>query len=236
MPYLINGEVFRAKVEITTRCRMILLSTPDATPVADDAAEFLLDLFQNHDEWEEKSTGGISHVSTQTTPHGTRCFVLYRSNGDAIDISFTHAIKLTPTARTASILPQALRDFQNACRQAVRRDIFSFRDEALRGYPTCPITGETLTRQNAAVDHTPPNTFDQILFAFCWNAGINPLAVRVMSVDGTVPVLSDDQLTQTWRLHHNSTAQLRLVSKLGNLKLKKTAVPWPELWSNDAGA
>ena len=236
MPYLVNGEVFRTKDDLTARCRLILSSTPDATPVADEAAEFLLHLFQNHDEWPEKSTGGISYVSTQTTPHGTRCFVLQRANGTAIDISFPHAIKLIPTTRTASLLPQALRDFQNACRQVVRTGIFAFRDEALRRSSACPITGEALTRLNAAVDHTPPDTFDQILFSFCREAAINPLAVRVLSVDVTVPALSDDRLSQSWRQYHNSTARLRLLSRLGNLQLKKTAVPWPDLWAGATGA
>ena len=215
---------------------MILTCTPDETPVTDEAAEFLLRLFQNHDEWEEKSNGGISHVSTQTTPHGTRCFVLHRLDGTAIDISFLHAIKLTPTRRTATLLPQALRDFQSACRQAVRDDIFSFRDQALRGSPVCPLTGQCLTRLNAAVDHTPPATFDQMLFDFCRNAGVNPLAVRVVSVGGTVAALADEQLAQAWRSHHKATARLRLLSRLGNLKLEKTVIRWAELWGIGLGS
>ena len=231
MPYIIADESFATKTELTARCREILASTSDGHAVEMASAPFLFDLFQYHDERQEKATGGVRNISTQTTPHGTRCFVLMRHVGDSIDISFPHAIRLVPSSRTANLLPQALRDYRNASRNAVQKEIFEFRDRSLQQRRECPYTGEYLSRDNCHVDHTPPKTFDLLLFNFCRDRTINPLQVAVGSEGGTVAVLSDPELLAAWQGYHRANADLRLLSKLGNLQLPKTVVSWSELWS-----
>lgn len=229
MHYIIADESFATKTELTARCREILAATPDGQAVEEASAPFLFDLFQYHDEWIEKAKGGVLNISTQMTPHGTRCFVLMRQVGDGIDISFQHAIRLLPSSRTANLLPQALRDFRNASRNAIQAEIFEFRDRSLQQRRNCPYTGETLSRDNCAVDHTSPKTFDVLLFNFCRSRTINPLQVAVGSEGGTVAVLSDPGLLAVWQAYHRANADLRLLSKLGNLQLPKTVVQWSEL-------
>lgn len=108
MPYVLADESFRTKKHITDRCREILSATPDGSPVNDNTLPFLLDLFKHHDEWSQKAAGGVVGISTQTTSHGTRCFILMRNGEDTIDISFPHATRLTPSTRTADLIPQGL--------------------------------------------------------------------------------------------------------------------------------
>ncbi len=231
MPYLIANESFPTKDAITARCRAILAATPNGQSIEEAAAPFLFELFQHHDEWPQKAAGGVRSISTQTTPHGTRCFVLVRQAGDHIDISFPHAIRLVPSLRTACLLPQALRDFRNAARVAVKAENYKFRDSTLQAGQRCPYTGETLNRGNCNVDHTPPKTFDQLLYDFCHSRSLNPLQVAVGSEGGTVAVFEDSELLAAWQAYHREHAELRLLSTTGNLQLPKMTLTWSELWS-----
>ena len=231
MPYLIANESFPTKDGITARCRAILAATPDGQIIDEGAAPFLFELFEFHDEWTQKAAGGVVNISTQSTPHGTRCFVLVKLGGDRIDISFPHAIRQIPSSRSATLLPQALRDFKSAARVAVKTQIFGFRDNALRQEQRCPFTGEVMSRYTCAVDHIPPKTFEQLLYDFCHSRSVNPLHVAVGSEGGTVAVLEDAELLAAWQAYHRENAHLRLLSKIGNLQLPKVSVRWSELWS-----
>ena len=229
--YVIAEESFATKNLLTQRCQAILEATPNGSPVKEDSAQFLFSLFLFHDEWLEKAEGGVRDISTQVTGHGTRCFVLRKLNGDQIDISFPHAIRLIPNARTTSLLPQALRDFRSAARTAVRTQTFRFRDSQLTESLNCPITGELLSQTNCAVDHTPPNTFDKLLFDFCKMRRLNPLKITILSEGGTVAKFENETLSLDWQDFHRQHADLRLMSKIGNLQLPRVVINWSELWS-----
>lgn len=230
VPYLINDEIFATKTLVTERCRQILKRTPDGCSIGGVNAEFLFCLFLHHDEWAEKSSGGVSELSAQTTIHGTRCFVVRSQSGAEIDISFSHAVRLMPNSRSASLVPQKLRDFRNGARTAVQDQIRDFRDKALVTTSSCSITGENLSRSNSAVDHVAPDTFDQLLFKFCHQYLINPLNVRVGSLNGVVAVIEDERLSFQWQEFHRQHARLRIVSRMGNLQLSKAVVPWSQLY------
>lgn len=231
MPYLIDDEVFSTKEMVRQRCRQILERTPDGQPVVDVDAAFLFALFQYHDEWVEKSLGGVRDLSTQTTIHGTRCFIIRKHSRDEIDISFPHTIRLLPSARSASLQPQGLRDFRSGARVAIRQQIYEFRDQAFQVATTCPITGEPLTRSNVAVDHIAPDTFDILLFRFCCQHQVNPLMIRIGSQGGVMAVIEDELLSLNWQEFHRHHARLRLISRTGNLQLNKASVPWQQLYS-----
>jgi hypothetical protein len=93
------------------------------------------------------------------------------------------------------------------------------------------MTGEKLSRSNAAVDHVSLNAFDTLIFTFCTEHSINPLGVQVGSEGGVLAVFEDKDLLQLWRSFHQDRATLRLVSRIVNLKLPKPRVAWAELWS-----
>ena len=231
--YSIGGNAFTTKDAITDRCRKIRDATPDYTLVA--AAPditFLLDLFSTwHDEWDDKTAGGFIGFTTITVRANiktTRCFAIQTADGDVIDISFPHAVRRIKTARTATLIPQGLRDFRNAARVAIAGQTMAYRKTALTANKACPLTGVQLTASNCAVDHHAPS-FDELLFAFCRQRGVHPLKVQVGSLQGVQARINDPALVGDWQAYHQQHAQLRLIDKVENLKRPKVRVPWHTL-------
>jgi hypothetical protein len=202
MPYTIGEIMFSRKSEITEKCREILSSTVDGASVPTEDQEFLFELFQFHDEWSQKSDGGVVDISTKTTEHGTRCFILLKSSQESIDISFPHAIKLIPTSRSGNLTPQKLIDFKSAARTAVKSQITEFRGNNLSEAITCAVTNVVINRDNCAVDHVHPMTFDQLLLDFAISKNINPLSVNVISTNGVVAEFEDAELKLNWQEYH----------------------------------
>lgn len=229
MPYTIGDISFARKEDITKHCQALLEKTPDGEFVGEEDFCFLLDLFPYHEKWERKSSSGVSRITTIRTPHGTRCFALVRQDGVVEDISFPHTIKLIPTSRSASRIPQELIDFRDAARVVIQDQVRRFRDESLGSVENCPITGHSITRDNCAVDHVPPLTFDRLLFDFSRTRGLRPLEVEVGTLEGTVAVFADQQIATDWAQYHDTHCQLRLLTRAGNLQLKKEKLDWSEL-------
>jgi hypothetical protein len=228
--YSISEEVFTTKDAITERCRKIRDATPDRTLVtAVPSVAFLLDLFSTwHDEWDDKTSGGFVGFTTMTVranSGATRCFAIQTADGDLIDISFPHAVRRIKTARTASLIPQGLRDFRNAARVAIAPQTMAYRKKALTAKTCCPITRVQLTASDCAVDHYGPS-FDELLFEFCRQRGVNPLKVQVDSLQGVQARINDSALVNDWQAYHQQHAQLRLIDKIENLKIPKMRVPW----------
>jgi hypothetical protein len=82
----------------------------------------------------------------------------------------------------------------------------------------------------------PPLTFDVLAFNFCMDNHINPLEVRVGSEGGVRAVFEDKELVLKWREFHRDHAKLRLISKIGNLKIPKERVSWKDLWNRPRAA
>ena len=231
MPYSINNKEFTTKDKITEYCRDILNKYPDGKNLNTDDSQFLFELFKFHDEWDIKSDGGVLHISTQTTEHGTRCFILKKNNGISVDISFRHSIKLISTKRSKNSIPQGLKNFKDAARTAIKIQIDNFRDNNLLKNTRCPLTNECLHKGNSNIDHIPPNTFDQLLFDFCLTQKINPLKIDVLSINGVIAEFSDNNLSQDWQKYHQTHAKLRIISKRANLRLSKiNNIQWSDLY------
>lgn len=200
--------------------------------VADSDVAFLLDLFSTwHDEWDDKTAGGFVGFTTMTARANgkvTRCFAIQTADDDLIDISFAHAIRRIETTRTATLIPQALRDFRNAARVEIARQTMDYRATALSAGTPCSVTGLQLTASNCAVDHHG-RSFDELLFEFCQLRGINPLKVQVSSVHGVQARFVDRTLAQDWQSDHQQHAQLRLIEKTANLKIPKIRLAWETL-------
>lgn len=229
MNYTIGEITFARKADITKHCQDILENTPDGDFVDLEDFCFLLALFRHHEKWEQKSASGVSGITTIRTPHGTRCFALERRDGVVEDISFPHTIKLIPTSRSASRIPQGLIDFRNAARGVIQDQVRRFRDEKLGLVGNCPITGHPITRDNCAVDHVAPLTFDRLLLDFIRLRGLRPLEVEVSTLEGTVAVFADRAIATAWEHYHDLHCRLRLLTRAGNLQLKKEKLDWSEV-------
>ena len=86
--------------------------------------------------------------------------------------------------------------------------------------------GVALSRENCAVDHEYPQTFDQLLFDFCKAFHVNPSTVKIGSKDGTVACFEDSVLMGQWQSYHLQRAKLRLLSDTANLKQPKDRRDW----------
>jgi hypothetical protein len=229
MPYNIADKDFRTKGDITEHCRAILHRTPHGNLVDDSDFRFLIELFMNHEKWASKSGSGVVAITTQMTPHGTPCFAMILKNGHQEDISFPHVIKLIPTNRSASRLPQGLLDYRAAARKAVEFQIYEFRDQALAVPSSCQVTGEVVTRENCAVDHVAPLSFDRLLFQFTSLFDLKPLEVEVGTLEGTVAVFASKEIESSWMEYHHTHCDLRLLTSKGNLQSKPERVDWSSL-------
>lgn len=224
MKYEINGSFFRTKTEIEERCRVSLNGTAPGDLVTEDF-DFLVELFQFHEEWGQKTEAGFVGISTAIASQGTKCFVLVLGDGSMIDISFKHATKCIQVANGVERLPQELFNFRSAARSTIDSQIGEFRDLQLLNGPNCPISNVSLTRANVAVDHNNPS-FDVLLFDFCANREIDPTSIQVGSRDGTVPYFVDEALASDWYRYHQENANLRIVDRTENLKLPKQKADW----------
>ena len=220
--YTLAGETYRTKQAVTQRCRDILSSTDIGETVDAASARFLLDLFSHHTEWAEKQAHGVSSITVQDTGHGTRCFWLVGVDGRLTDISFMHAIKHLPTSRTSSLQPQALVDFKNAARRAIKDQI-----DGARQMLACESGYE--------VDHLHPRTFDALLFGFCVEHQVNPLEIEVIEQDGCLHHMTDDAIRAAWQGYHKRHAMLRSISKKENLSAPKAKIDWARLWATEGG-
>ena len=220
MPYTIAGQTYPTKQAVTQRCRDILNGTRCNQIVEDQAdEEFLLDLFSYHTEWPTKQGLGVAGITVQDTGHGTHCFWLNRTDGQLIDISFAHAVKHLPSAKTATLIPQGLIDFKNGARQAIKDQIVAFRQ-----------ANPGITIGAIHVDHVYPRTFDALLFGFCLEYFVNPLTVEVVEQDGCQHYITDTTIRQTWQAYHQRYAKLQVVPKQVNLSAQKSRIDWSRTW------
>ena len=229
MPYEIGDIIFDQKSDITKRCQTILHATPFGEAVSEKDRLWLLRLFRYHDEWSEKAAGGVDAITTKRSDQGTPCFVLVRRIGSPIDISFRYTIKLIPTGRASALIPQRLIDYRDAARVAIEEQIRSFRDKHLVNPGVCAVTGDQISRYNCAVDHVAPLTFDRLLQDFTRLSQINPLNIKIGSLNGTVAFIEDERIRREWQRYHEDNCQLRLLTRAGNLKVSKVRLDWSSI-------
>jgi len=92
MSYLINGKFYKKKDEITALARSIRDRNVINEFITGEDYNFLVALFENHNEWDERKTRGFHGITTGKATQGTTCFYLKTDSG-LEDISFIHAVK-----------------------------------------------------------------------------------------------------------------------------------------------
>ena len=120
-------------------------------------------------------------------------------------------------------------DYKAAARTAIKGQIQYFRGAALANGVVCPFTNELLNKENCAIDHTPPSTFDKLLFQFTVAEQIRPTTVEIGSTNGVMAEFVDAGIKARWQVYHKKHAKLRAISRIGNLQLPKERVDWDAL-------
>lgn len=220
---VVNNEVFKTKKALQERVREVLWFYRDGDVVDMFDTPFLISLFMRYPNAEQKIGCGISHIMVRRNLvyRQTQGFWIMRVDGSETDISYLECLTETPHHKR----------FERACRVAIEPSIMGFKQLAFAlsaGLIACPLTGDILTLTDSHADHIAPKTFKKLLADFVKIHGIDISGVSVngRGVDGAIQdTLDSTELEKQWIAYHDANADLRIVSRLGNLShAKKTTV------------
>lgn len=174
--------------------------------------EFLLSIFEGHNEWDIKKGVGIKSISIAKNIFNN-CFQVNRIDGSFTDISFMNSI----TNRSK------VYEIKKACRNSIRDYIVKFRNEnVVFGVSTCPFTREILTLQNTHIDHYDL-AFDKMFNLWVLNYDIEFLYSKINETkdNSVITYFIDNQIINEFREFHHKNSKLRPVSKIANLSILK---------------
>lgn len=220
--FTVNGETFATKKALQDRVRSILWAYKDGDMVNMFDAPFLVELFRMHPDSEQKIGCGIASIEVRRNPvyPSTQGFWIIREDGSNTDISYLECLTETPHHKR----------FERACRVAIEPSIIAFKQlsfDMAGGKLQCPFTNEWLTFAGSHADHVAPKTFQVLLSDFLREHGVDVALVKVngKGEDGAIQdTLDSNELKRAWIDYHNSRAELRIVSRLGNLSHAKITV------------
>lgn len=208
---LIGGRAFPTKKEADAYVRQVRDKYAVGARVTDvDDQEFLLDLLAMHPEAADKLSAGVDCFEVRDNG-STTGFWIVRSDGSAIDFSFTKRLRT----------PSHAEQVRGAMRAAVQDQKFTVRDAAFAaGEVYCPVTGDLLTPQTCHVHHDG-DAFVDIADAFAEGVGGYEGIQVVPADDGIGRRLADEGLREAWHVYHRDAARLVVVSRHANLSVLK---------------
>ena len=220
LPYLLGGETFATKAQVSAHARAVLAATPDGQPVIDPA---VLSLLAAHPHWHERVVG-LSHVTTgRATFNGVsiRCFMTVRY-GNPEPITFKHSLSRLLTGgqlKPFNYKANHLARITAAARTAILDQVLDMYAPA--GYE---------------VDHAPPMTFAVLLREFVRQEGRCLWQYEIQGGAEGVEVrreFADAELSARWQQFHRERAQLRVLSREAHLLVPVTKVDWSGAWLSD---
>jgi hypothetical protein len=228
IPIQIGANTFKSKSDAKNHARAIMerYSVNQIITGTDDI--FLRDLIAIHPEADQKIGCGIAHFTSQIDPvwKTTRHFLIVRTDGSSTDFSFHTCIDGNNHRK----------DVLHALRHAIAEQVVYFARCAFicNPHPSCPYTGEILSPANCHVDHSPPETFLNLVS--CWmkqeRLGYSDLQLVDNDDNQWVRVLRDDTLSSSWQRFHITNANLRIISPVANLShVKRNRPQFTELFN-----
>lgn len=197
------------QTELTKKCQEILYKyNLKAQVIEDEEIQFLLSVFEKHNEWESKLGAGIKSISIMRSQFGNRYFQLNRVDNTFTDISFTQSIKK----------PSKISDIKKACRHAIRLEVIKFRNDNVQfGNTVCTFSNEVLTKSNTHIDHFDL-TFDEMFKLWILDKDINLLYTKINETKDNEfeTYFIDESVKQDFTIFHNNNSKLRAVSKNAN--------------------
>jgi Protein of unknown function (DUF3223) len=202
------------KKELLEKCRNILYKYSNHPTISNiEDRNFVLQLFEQHPEWNLKKGVGIKSISVINGSFNTKCFQLNRIDGSSTDISFTKCISN----------PTKISQVKKACRSAIRPEIIKFRNEnVIYGISFCGFTNEILYPDNTHIDHYDI-TFDEMFLLWSANKSIEQLYKLINKTKDNCfeTYFTDKELIADFTKFHNQHCKLRAVSKFANLSILK---------------
>lgn len=204
------------KKAIQDECKRILHSTKNGDLLNENDKEFMLNIFQNHPNWNLKKGVGIKAITTTLPPppmNRYNCFYLIRLDGSGTDISYLAALKGADVKN----------DLKSACREAICPIIGKFlNDNLILGKSRCAVTGELLKKGKYHVDHYDMK-FEELYYEWIKNYDMNVLLGSISkSEDNNFRTyFTDEKIKKSFIEFHNANTHLRLVTQKVNLSLLK---------------
>ena len=213
MSYQLGGQSFRTKSLIREHYQAVREQTPEGGVVTDPV---VLELFQKHPDWLEKSLDMECITKTWIIHTGAAPslqFAIRREDGSIMDISYRHVLNRLQKDGTLKPWDDTINEFCRAARQEVNDQIQKHRQPGMH------------------VDHVYPHTFQSLLFDFCRHNWISPWLVAVDSTVGAVVIrkFEDRELAQRWRDYHEANARFEVVTPEENLSRQKITPDWDSI-------
>lgn len=204
----IGDKVFDSKDDAKKEIQGVLHRYKPGQELSPEDAEFISEVVLLHPEAEKKIGKGISGIMVhKVSLYKTLGFCIRHPNGAIEPFSFNKCLR-PPSQRELAL---------KAMRQLVASQIIGFKNVALEGIWAiyCPLTGEEISEDNCHVDHILP--FRSLAADFESGQGVRLEDLETVSGEGPEVNLVDKEIAAKWVEYHSKRAQLRLVSRRGNL-------------------
>lgn len=216
-PVVLGPLTFGSRKELREYLSQALVTTGRGNRVSEDLDAVLRDLIQVHPDAERKVGAGIDGFTVRFMPPKSNAFFIERVDGSREDFSFHKCLAhLDGTGFREREIKAKLRD-------VVKDETEAFR-ASLPEITECVLTGTSLRRNTAHIDHAYPNTFSRIISVFLKRERLTwstfPIGASGDPVIGRI--VTDPGVAWRWRSTHRTMAHLRPVDPAINSKIGDT--------------
>jgi hypothetical protein len=219
LPIWIGGKRFSALKDAKAEMSK-LLSMPVDTVFLPGCQQFsfILETLKRHPEANAKIGSGVSFFKIIKNEMGQgHGWLIARTDGSVEGFGYHKCLR----SRALSVDHEG--NFRKACRREIDAQRVEFLNAAFKDKTeiTCPVNGETITKDACHIHHEPPNTFDRLVEQFIAE---NSIDVRLVLYDRDGPpttpaTFADRALGLAWQQFHASHACLQAVSKSAHMKI-----------------
>lgn len=216
MEVRIGNEVFKTKKDLLAKLKGMLHAAELGVELGEPEHSFLMEMLKRHPEGKKKVGPGVRAFRVTTSEYKNRCFEVIRVDGTETDFSYTKCVTE----------PTPLTELTKALRKAVERQLWEAKEKVFLWDETiaCPVSGVTMTREQAVVEYEEPNSFEWIVEEFCILERLKKEGLPIgPSPEGGI-VLTDPALEARWLAFHESKAKFRVMSAASQKNRKKDSV------------
>lgn len=219
----IADKIFGSKKEAEEFIKSILHKYNIGDELNTDDFEFIYGLLEMHPDNVSKKGIGIRTIKINKDKvwGTTRCFYLIRIDNTETDFSYKKCL-------TPSIHKDPKKNFRASGRSAIWEQIINFSNQQFLQLDNnekikCELTGVLLNKNQVAVDHTPPITFDKIVDDFIKDRNLDIITIEYVGFNDNEfrREFKDKSIKDDFSRYHKQVAKLRLIDRIENLKLKK---------------